>query len=166
MVLELILELMAAFIGTVAFCILFHAPVKEYVICGITGVLGWAVYALTEPHTSIVAASFFAALIIALAARIFAVWRRVPTNMFIISGIFPIIPGIGIYDTIYELMNGSGTAALSSGLETFKALLAIVLGIVVVFVIPYSVFNWIGRGFDNLRAKMKVRRKGQGPGEQ
>ena len=51
------------------------------------------------------------------------------------------IPGIGIYNTIYDIMIGDAAAAMSSGLETFKAVAAIVLGIVCVFVIPNKWFR-------------------------
>ena len=64
-----------------------------------------------------------------------------PSNVSMISGIFPIVPGIGIYNTIYDIMIGDAAAAMSSGLETFKAVAAIVLGIVCVFVIPNKWFR-------------------------
>ena len=145
MVLELFFKSAAAFLETVGLCILFHAPVKQYAVCGLTGVLGWIVYDITGLWVSDTVAAFFAALIIALAARFFAVWRKVPSNMFIISGIFPVIPGLGIYNMIYELMNGSGSAALSIGLDTFKVIIAMVLGIVGAFIIPNEVFSRIGK---------------------
>ena len=142
---KLIPELIAAFIGTVAFCALFHTPVKQYVLCGLTGALGWLVYALLILVIPDTFACFFASLAISLSARVFAVWRQVPSNMFICSGIFPVIPGTGIYYTIYELMNGSGSAALSYGLGVFKMIAAIVLGIVCAFIIPNSVFAKLKR---------------------
>lgn len=141
MVLDLIFELIAASLGTVAFCVLFHAPVRQYAVCGLTGALSWLIYALLEPEIGSVFASFAASLAVTVAARCFAVWRKVPSNMFVIAGVFPIIPGTGIYNTIYELMNGSGSAALSYGLGVFKAICAIVMGIVCAFLIPNKVFS-------------------------
>lgn len=145
MIPELFLECIAAFFGTVAFCILFHAPIREYLVCGLTGVLGWLVYALLVIDFSQTVASFAATVVIALAARFFAVWRKVPSNMFIFSGIFPIIPGTGIYNTIYQLIEGNGQEAFSTGIATFKVVVAIVLGIVVAFLLPHSFFRKLRR---------------------
>lgn len=141
MILDLFFNCIAAFLGTTAFCVLFHAPVKQYLLCGLTGVLGWLVYALMELGFSPATSSFAATVVIVFAARTFAVWRKVPSSMFIFSGIFPIIPGTGIYNTIYELISGNGQEAFSTGLATFKIVVAIVLGIVCVFLVPHSFFR-------------------------
>lgn len=134
-------ETIAAFIGTAAFSVLFHVPKKQWAICGLVGGIGWIVYALTHTALSITAASFSATLVIVLLARILAVLRKVPSNVFMLSGIFPIVPGVGIYDTIYNLMIGDAQFGLIRGLETLKAVGAIVLGIVVIFAIPNKVFT-------------------------
>ena len=116
MLINAIGQLAAAFLATIAFSVLFHVPKKQYIICGLTGTLGWLVYLLVKLYFS-------------------------NTLAFMISGIFPIVPGIGIYNTIYDIMIGDAAAAMSSGLETFKAVAAIVLGIVCVFVIPNKWFR-------------------------
>ena len=80
MLINAIGQLAAAFLATIAFSVLFHVPKKQYIICGLTGTLGWLVYLLVKLY-------------------------------------------------------------FSSGLETFKAVAAIVLGIVCVFVIPNKWFR-------------------------
>ena len=141
MLINAIGQLAAAFLATIAFSVLFHVPKKQYIICGLTGTLGWLVYLLVKIYFSNTLACFAATVVIVFCARLFAVWRKVPSNVFMISGIFPIVPGIGIYNTIYDIMIGDAAAAMTSGLETFKAVAAIVLGIVCVFVIPNKWFR-------------------------
>ena len=119
----------------------FIVPKKQYFVCGLTGTLGWLVYLIVNLKFSNTLACFAATVVIVFCARLFAVWRKVPSNVFMISGIFPIVPGIGIYNTIYDIMIGDAAAAMTSGLETFKAVAAIVLGIVCVFVIPNKWFR-------------------------
>ena len=58
-----------------------------------------------------------------------------------LSGIFPIVPGIGIYNTIYDIMIGDAAAAMTSGVGTCKAVAAIVRGIVCGVVIPNKWFR-------------------------
>lgn len=141
MLTEMIRQLIAGFLGTVAFSVLFHVPRKQYTICGLTGAIGWLVYMLVHLRFSVSVSSFCATVVIVFLARLFAVWRKVPSNVFLISGIFPIVPGIGIYNTIYDFMMGDVDAGMLSGLGTFKAVVAIVLGIICVFVIPDKWFR-------------------------
>lgn len=115
MLINAIGQLAAAFLATIAFSVLFHVPKKQYIICGLTGTLGWLVYLLVKLYFSNTLACFAATVVIVFCARLFAVWRKVPSNVFMISGIFPIVPGIGIYNTIYDIMIGDAAAAMSSG---------------------------------------------------
>ena len=138
---QYVLPCLCAFAGCIGFTLVFniHGPGKLIAGCG--GALGWLVYLLVNLYVSNTLACFAATVVIVFCARLFAVWRKVPSNVFMISGIFPIVPGIGIYNTIYDIMIGDAAAAMSSGLETFKAVAAIVLGIVCVFVIPNKWFR-------------------------
>ena len=45
--LEIIFQLIAAFVGTVSFSILFSTPNKYLPQCGLVGALGWGVHLLT-----------------------------------------------------------------------------------------------------------------------
>ena len=138
---KILLETVAAFIGTIAFSVLFIVPKKQYWICGLVGSAGWIVYAFAALKFSEVTASFLATVVIVLLARILAVIRKVPTNVIMIPGIFPIVPGIGIYDMIYNLMMGDTVLGMHKGLEVMKIIGAIVLGIIVVFSLPNRLFR-------------------------
>lgn len=48
MLINAIGQLAAAFLATIAFSVLFHVPKKQYIICGLTGTLGWLVYLAGE----------------------------------------------------------------------------------------------------------------------
>jgi len=138
---ELLIETVVAFVATVAFCVLFIVPRKQFVVCGLVGSVGWIVYAVTLDRYSATIASFFSTVVIVLAARILAVIRKVPTNAIMIPGLFPIVPGIGIYDMIYNLMIGDTAVGISRGLEVLKAIGAIVLGIIAIFSLPNKWFR-------------------------
>lgn len=137
---DLIYETIAAFVGTVAFSVLFAVPKRQLAVCGLVGSAGWLVYSLFLPLGP-AAATFFAAMLIALLARILAVVRKVPANVIMIPGIFPIIPGVGIYNMIYELFVGNTVEGLSGGFAVLKIIGAIVLGLVLVFSLPRSWFT-------------------------
>ena len=96
---RILIETVAAALGSVAFSLLFGAPEKYYLECGLTGGGGWLLYRLLTGFTpfSPILATFLAAAAVALYSRIAAVRRRCPTTVFLIAGIFPLVPGAGIY---------------------------------------------------------------------
>ena len=58
MLINAIGQLAAAFLATIAFSVLFHVPKKQYIICGLTGTLGWLVYLLVKLYFSNTLACF------------------------------------------------------------------------------------------------------------
>ena len=109
---------------------------------GAVGAAGWLVYSLASRWGATVAeATFFATVLVILLSRIFAVRERCPATIFVICGIFPLVPGAGIYWTAYYLVTNQLSDALSSGFAAVKAAIALVLGIVVVFELPHKWFR-------------------------
>ena len=134
-------QLLAAFIGTLAFSALFYVPREHALLCGVVGCAGWLIYCLSLLRFSAVIATLFSTLTIAILSRILAVLCREPANIILIPGLFPIIPGVGIYNTIFNLINADLSAGIAYGLDTFRAVCMIVLGIVVIFSLPGKWFS-------------------------
>ena len=61
-------------------------------------------------------------------------------TVFLITGIFPLVPGAGIYYTGYHLFMSDNSLALDKGLETIKIAVAIALGIGIVLSLPPFLF--------------------------
>ena len=53
-----------------------------------------------------------------------------------LTGIFPLVPGAGIYYTAYYFIQGSNALALAHGISTFKIAVALAVGISLVLSIP------------------------------
>lgn len=141
-----IVQCAVAFVATVAFAALFHVPPVQYAYAGVTGAAGWAFYLLSlQLHPSPVAASFVATVVLAVLARAFAVVRQCPSTVFLISGIFPLVPGVGIYYTTYYFIMSDNALAAAKGAETFKIAVAIALGIVAVASLPGGLFAKLAR---------------------
>ena len=141
----MIMEICAAIVGTISFSLLFGVPRKYYPWCGLIGGAGWAVYSVTVKHLGAAGASFAATMVVIFLSRAVAVGMRCPATIFLISGIFPLVPGAGIYWTVYYLVTEQFLLAASTGYAAVKVAVAIVLGIVFVFELPQSVFNvWAG----------------------
>lgn len=140
-------QVCAAMMGTIAFSLLFGVPRKYYIWCGLIGGAGWAVYVLASGYVSVAGASFAATVVVIFLSRAAAVVNRCPVTIFLISGIFPLVPGAGIYWTVYYLVTEQLGLAVYTGYEAVKAAVAIVLGIVFVFELPQGVFRWMAKAF-------------------
>ena len=142
---EWMLQTIVAFISTIAFAIIFHTPKRQYIYAGMVGAFGWLIYIVYVHFTKdTVFASFFAALGLTYLGRIFSFSRRAPLPVFLTSGIFPIVPGAGIYYTGFHIFMNDNTAALATGLETIKIAIAIALGIGIVISLPRIFFTLRG----------------------
>jgi uncharacterized membrane protein YjjB (DUF3815 family) len=113
------------------------------VYCGVIGAAGWLVYSLLMEYVGATApvATFVATVVVILLSRYAAVWESCPSTVFLVTGIFPLVPGGGIYWTSYYLVTNQLRLALQSGFAAVKVAIAIVLGIVFVFELPYSFFR-------------------------
>lgn len=138
----IIIEFIVSMVATISFAVLFNAPKKETLYCGLTGALGWVVYyAMTTSGANSVLASLFATFCLTVLARSFAVIRKSPVTMYILPGIFPLVPGAGIYYTAYYLFIGNNELSGFKGLETLEIAGAIVFGIIFGFGIPQWLFH-------------------------
>lgn len=141
-ILNWMLQTAVAFVATIAFAVIFHTPRRELLFTGLTGAAGWLVYVLsTHFGSGAVAASFFATLALTWLSRAFSFARKAPVTVFLICGIFPLVPGAGIYYTGYYFFMGQDDLALGKGLETIKIAVAIALGIGIVLSLPRSLFT-------------------------
>lgn len=98
----MIVQVIAAVIGLVGFSILSGVPKKFLKYCSITGAMGWMVYLISVLLTKDeVLSMFFAALVVSLLSHIFARVRKAPVTIFLIPGILPLVPGVGLVRSIY-----------------------------------------------------------------
>lgn len=137
----MIINMICAFIGTIGFSVVFNVHRRFYICCGITGMFGFLVFDIARKFVSVSVASFMGTIVIVLLARIFAVWKKCPITVFLVSGIFSLVPGAGVYDTAYYFVMNDLSMALERGIESVKIAFAIVLGIVFVISIPKKWFQ-------------------------
>lgn len=106
--LEMMLQVVSAFVGVVAVAVLFQVPKKHLVLAGITGAGGWLVELIAEDMTNgSIFSSFFAALLVAVLSQIFARVSKAPVTLYLVTGILPLVPGVGMYRTVYYLLQSN-----------------------------------------------------------
>lgn len=126
-------QLPAAFIGTAAFAILFGVPRKYYIDCGVCGTIGWVVYLtfIRLIGASPAEATIFATLMVVAASYWYAFRKQCPVIVFLVCGIFPLVPGAGVFWTSYNIVSDQLSEALVSGFLAIKLTFAIVFGIII-----------------------------------
>ncbi len=145
---QLAKEILSAVVGTVSFSVLFGVPREYYPYCGFIGGAGWLVYCLAELFLPGSGPCFAATAVVILLSRTAAVMKRCPVTIFLIAGIFPLVPGAGVYWTVYHIVMEELFLAVSTGYSAMKEAIAIVMGIVFVFELPQKLFvrtaSWLG----------------------
>ena len=125
-------QILAGFIGTTSFAVLFEVPRRYYFYCGLIGACGWFVY-LSVMHfwMAPVAATFIASLVLSYLSREASFALRAPVTIFLICGIFCLVPGVGIYNFTYNFFIGDSVKAAQIGVQVLKVAIAIAVGITV-----------------------------------
>ncbi len=143
--LNIFTQFIIAMIATYAFCIPFNAPKNQYLYCAITGAIAWAIYEIVIlfllPGDKVLAC-LLASLLLTIVSRFFAVRHKFPVTVFLIPGIFPLVPGAGIYYTAYHLIMSNTELCRTYAQETFMIAGAIVIGLVFGFAIPQNIFSF------------------------
>lgn len=137
----ILIQLLASFIGTIAFAIFFDTPKKYYLYCGIIGSIGWGIDLLTDQllHSTVIA-TFVASVALIFLSREASFGLRAPVTIFLICGIFCLVPGLGIYQFAYDFFLGNSLDAANTFVKVFKISIAIALGITLGYELPPTVF--------------------------
>ena len=136
-------QALGAFLGTWGFAVLYAVDKAQYLLTGIIGILGWVVYLvfLRFVGASPVISTLFASVVVCLLSRFAAVPTRCPAQIFIICGIFPLVPGAGLFWFSYYLTAEQFDLSSHYGFLALKVAVAIVLGIILAMELPQRWFS-------------------------
>ena len=132
------MEMISAFIfaclATMAFAVLFQAPKKIVLIDGIIGAIGWVVFIYLRHelgYTSFVS-NFTATISLALASELSSRIFKQPVTVFVIPGIVPLVPGLGIYQGMFAIINNDYSNGTSILLTAMTDSVAISIGVMLI----------------------------------
>lgn len=142
MYIQFLIEFIVSMVATIAFAIVFSAPKSELFYCGISGAIGWIFYSiLNVTMNAPTLGNVVGAFALTIFSRALAAKRKNPVTVYLIAGIFPLVPGAGIYYTSYYLISNNMATCSQYGLTTLKTAGAIVIGIILGMAFPQSWFN-------------------------
>ncbi|WP_251519113.1 MULTISPECIES: threonine/serine exporter family protein [Staphylococcus] len=147
------LQFIVSFLATMMFSVIFNAPRKLLLACGLVGSMGWMIYKLTiDLETSEVVAAFLGSFILALMSHIMSRRYKRPVIIFIVPGIIPLVPGGLAYEATRYLVSSQYTHAVNTFLEVTLISGAIAFGILCAE-IWYYLYTKIKQYFGKLNGK-------------
>lgn len=135
------IEIIYAFFATFFFSIIFNLRGKKIIFSSICGALGWFTLLLAQNAKYSKTASFFiAAIAITIYSEILGKKLKTPVTTALIPGLIPLVPGGGIYYTMYYIVSNEFLAARAKGMETLSITVALSVGIFLVSTF-FQIFN-------------------------
>ena len=139
----MVVQIIAALVGSVGFAIFFKMKGKQIALAGIGGAVTWMVYLFVQSFvTGYFVPYFAAAVFVAVYAEIMARINRAPATIFLTAAAVPLIPGGSLY---YGLVNKDEVLFTQSGEAAIVIALAIAMGFVVVAVITRYIRAFLNR---------------------
>lgn len=119
-----------AFLGTAGIAVLFQIRGLNVALVSLGAGLGWIAFRMAASSGMPVPyAAFTATLVIGLFAEVMARIRKSPATVSSVPGVVPLVPGAGMYDTMFEWLRGREEVAIRIGIATLGTACAIAIGI-------------------------------------
>lgn len=138
-----------SFVTAAAITVSFRAPLRSIPAVGLTGLLGWAAYQLgLWLHAPLMLAVFFGGLAVGIAGEVLARWMHEPAVLFVIPGLFPLVPGVMAYNGMLLLAREELAAASQILTRTIFYAGSLAAGIALPPVIFRRLFSQTKQGYD------------------
>lgn len=126
-------QLITAFIGALGIAMLSNIHGRKLAYAGLGGLLSWVLSQVLARFISTEAVLIFIVSIMAtLYAEILARAEKSPATVFLVSSIFPILPGGKLYYTVIYAIDSDVERFAASGISAVTTSIAIAMGIMAV----------------------------------
>lgn len=127
----MLIESLFAFFSTLGFGILFNIKGKNLFYAAFGGGLSWFLSTIFIDNGFSTASSFFiTSVIFSIYSEIFARILKTPVTTLVICALIPLVPGGGMYYTMYEAVTGNIMKSLELGIQTLTNAGALAVGII------------------------------------
>ena len=127
---QIILHSIGAFGGTLGYAFLLNAPLNTVLPASLTGLRGYVLYEVTMNvlGQGMIFSYFIATVVIAVICEFAARIMRMPSTIFLLTALVPLVPGYTFYCTMLAIVEHNGQAFSSYGLEAVQIVAAIAVG--------------------------------------
>lgn len=121
-----------SFMAALFFAFLFSVPKKSAPIAAFIAGIGYVVFILiSNTWGNPLVGYFVGTLIMAVLSEMAARITNMTTTIFITVGVIPLVPGLGLFQTMQYLVQNNHSAALQTGAQTLLAAGTIAMAIAV-----------------------------------
>lgn len=139
---ELLKQTIISFIASFGFGVIFNIKGIKLIFASIGGGLSWLAYLFfKEVGLTEIMSLFLSSLIFSIYCEIGARILKTPVTTLIICALIPLVPGAGMYNTMYEVISGNINSAIESGLNTLASAGTLALGVIFVSTITRQLTN-------------------------
>ena len=133
----MILQVIMGTLGSMAVSLLFNIKKKQVLMVGGGTALTWIVYLISQNWLgmTIFEGSLLSAIAVAAYSEIMAIVAKAPATIFLTTSALPLIPGRGLYYTMYSIVNADWIKFEEFGQMTLDTALGIACGFVVVAIV-------------------------------
>ena len=127
---QIILHSVGSFGGTLGYAFLLNAPMRTVLPASLTGLLGYVLYEslVNLLGQGAIFSYFIATVLIAVLCEVEARVMRMPSTIFLMTALVPLVPGYTFYCAMLSLVENNGAAAASYGLDAVQIVAAIAVG--------------------------------------
>ena len=135
-------QTVVALIASLGFGVIFNIRGKNLFFATIGGGLSWLSYLLLKKfNVSDILSLFISSVIFSIYSEVCARFLKTPITTLVICALIPLVPGAGMYYTMYETITGNVSGALELGLNTIASAGTLALGVIFVSTITKQVTN-------------------------
>ena len=130
---NLISDSIFSLIGCFGFGVLFNIKGKKLLFASLGGGLSWFVYSLClNNNISNISSMLISSIVFSIYSEIMARVLKTPVTLLVICAMLPLVPGAGMYYTMYDVVKGDISSSISTGLSTIASAGTLALGIILV----------------------------------
>lgn len=139
----LLITALGSLIGCIGFSILFNIHGPGGLLCALGGVVTWVVFDLIlKAGGDEMFAYFSGAFLASVYAEVMARVRKYPAISYLVVSLFPLIPGAGIYYTMYYAVHGNMERFAAEGTRTGAIAGVMAVGVLLVSTIVRLSYSW------------------------
>ena len=131
------IQLLSCAVAAAAFSVLMHQPWKTIPVSALIAAAGYGVFLLLGKSTT---GYFWATLVIGICCEICARVMKRTATLFVTGAIIPLVPGVGLYNTMLYVVRGDYYQAVNTGAATLLGIAGIALAITLSTVL-FSAFH-------------------------
>lgn len=130
---KILIESFFSGVATLAFAVMFNIRGKFLIWAGIGGFFSWFCYLLgLDKFHNTAMAMFIASICLSIYSEILARKLKTPVTTLVICALMPLVPGSGMYYTMYSAVHGDITATWNLAASTLSSAGVLALGVILV----------------------------------